>query len=370
MMKKTKILSILALICALNSADVTASPVTGGHKPIRELREAVRLYDMGMLGRAKSMLEGVSKKTVSADARGYAVLCDVVTAAPGYEVKMQGFFVECPYSIWVPEIKYRHALNVFNSGDYKAASALLEELDVKQINKADRTEFLFKRAYCDFENQDYERALVRFQEVQLLPVSDYTVPSCYALGYINYQQRNFDEALMWFEKTARDTRFASVSNWYLMECRFMLKDYMFITNNAPGVYDSIPDERKPFLARIISESYLILGDAEKAKVWLEKDASQNMQKNRSDWFHSGSVQYAIQDYSSAIESYSMMLERTDSLGQIANYHLGYSYIKTRNKIAAMAAFKDASLWDYDKKIAEDAYFNYAKLAFDLNCWLV
>lgn len=365
-MKKTKILSILALVCALNSADINASPVTGGHKPVRELREAIRLYDMGMLGRAKSMLEGVSKKTVSADARGYAVLCDVITAAPGYEVRMQGFFVECPYSIWVPEIKYRHALNVFNSGDYQTASALLEELDVKQLSKADRTEFLFKRAYCDFENQDYERALVRFQEVQLLPVSDYTIPSCYALGYMNYQQENFDEALAWFEKTVRDNRFASVSNWYLMECRFMLKDYMYITNYAPGVYDNIPDERKPFLARIISESYLILGDAENAKKWLEKDASQNVQKNRSDWFHSGSVQYAVQDYASAIESYNMMLERTDSLGQIANYHLGYSYIKTRNKIAAMAAFKDASLWDYDKKIAEDAYFNYAKLAFDLN----
>ena len=365
-MKKTKILSILALICALNSADLNASPVTGDHKTVRELREAVRLYDIGMIGRAKSMLEGVSKKAATTDARGYAVLSDVITAAPGYEVRMNEFFVECPYSIWVPEIKYRHALNVFNSGDYKTASALLEELDVKQVNKADRTEFLFKRAYCDFENQDYERALVRFQEVQLLPVSDYTVPSCYALGYINYQQRNFDEALMWFEKTVRDSRFSSVSNWYLMECRFMLKDYMYITNNAPGVYESIPDERKPFLARIISESYLILDDADNAKKWLEKNAGENVIKNRSDWFHRGSVQYAIEDYASAIESYSMMLERTDSLGQIANYHLGYSYIKTRNKIAAMAAFKDASLWDYDKDIAEDAYFNYAKLAFDLN----
>ena len=58
--------------------------------------------------------------------------------------------------------------------------------------------------------------------------------------------------------------------------------------------------------------------------------------------------------------------RTDSIGQIANYHLGFSYIQTKNKVAAMQAFKDASMVEYDAAIAEDAHFNYAKLAFDLN----
>lgn len=369
-MRKTKILSIFALLCALYSTETNAASVvaTGpeDHKNLKELREAVRLYDIGMLGRSKAMLETVSKKTASADSRGYALLCDVVTSAPGYEVRMAVFFQECPYSIWIPEVKFRHALNLFHSGDYKAASAEFENLDVKQISKTDRTEFLFKRAYCDMENRDYKRATARFKEVVQFPMSDYTVPSYYALGFMSYQQRDFNEALNWFEKTARDNRFASVSNWYMMECRFMLKDYLYITNNAPGVYENIPDERKPFLSRIISESYLILGDAENAKKWLEKNVGGEVKKNRSDWFHSGSVQYAIADYSSAIESFNMMQDRTDSLGQIANYHLGYSYIKTRNKVAAMAAFKDASLVDFDKKISEDAYFNYAKLAFDLN----
>lgn len=146
----------------------------------------------------------------------------------------------------------------------------------------------------------------------------------------------------------------------------MLKDYLYIKEYAPKVYENIPTDRKPALARIISESYLILGDAANAKKWLEKSADSEAPKNRSDWFHSGSVLYAIADYSSAIESFNMMKDRTDSLGQIANYHLGYSYIKTKNKVAAMGAFKDASLVDFDEKIAEDAYFNYAKLAFDLN----
>lgn len=369
-MKKSKILSIFLLLCALypeeTAAFQTGMPGPGNHGKSKEMREAVRLFDIGMLGRSRTMLEDVAKATGSADSRGYALLCDIISGAPGYERQMGAFLRDCPYSIWVPEVKYRHALNLFHSGDYKAASAVLDSLDQKQIMKSDRTEFLFKRAYCDFENHDYERAMKRFEEVQGLPASDYTMPSCYALGFICYQKKDFKEALHWFEKSVRDGRFTSVSNWYLMECRFMLKDYMYVTNNAPGLYDSIPDERKPFLARIISESYLILGDADNARKWLGKTAGAGVPKNRSDWFHSGSVLYAIGDYPAAIESFNMMRDRSDSLGQIANYNLGYSYIKTRNKVAAMGAFKDASLVDFDGKIAEDAYFNYAKLAFDLN----
>lgn len=62
----------------------------------------------------------------------------------------------------------------------------------------------------------------------------------------------------------------------------------------------------------------------------------------------------------------MMRDRTDSLGQIANYQLAYSYIKTGNKVAALDAFKDASQRAYNPDIQEDAHFNYAKLSFDLN----
>ena len=365
-MKKSKILSLFLLTCALQAGEIYAAQAVDGRKSVKELREAVRLFDIGMIGRSKVILDDVVKETGTADSRGYALVCEIMAGTPGYEVRMEKFLRECHYSIWVPEVKYRHALNLFHAEDYKSASAVLETIDVKQISRSDRTEFLFTRAYCDFENNDYERAMGRFLEVQQLPVSNYTVPSCYALGFINYSNSNFKDALGWFEKSANDNRFASYSNWYLMECRFMLRDHLYVTEYAPGLYDSVPDERKPHLARIVSESYLILGDADSAKEWLEKSSVAGVEKSRTDWFHSGSVQYALSDYASAIESFNMMRDRSDSLGQIANYNLGYSYIKTRNKVAAMGAFKDASLVAFDEKISEDAYFNYAKLAFDLN----
>ena len=361
-MMKLKFLTISILALTAFSAPSEAEE----YRSVKELREAVRLFDTGMRGRAGNIMDKVAKEYGSADARGYSVLCDVMAGMPGYQTRMENFFRDCPYSKLIPQIKYRHAQNLFYAGNYGEALKYYDQLKLKTLYKSDRTEYLFNRAYCNLELQQYDLAYERFSEVTKLSFSDYTYPSAYALGYIRYNGRDFKEALSWFEKSVKDSRFSSISNWYIIECRFMLKDYDYVTREGVAMYVSVPEERRPYLARLISESFLVLGDAGKAKKYLELSAASGTSKKRSDWFHSGSVMYALGDYSSAIEHFNMMGARADSLGQIANYQLGYSYIKIRNKVAAMAAFKDAGSVDFDAKIAEDAYFNYAKLAFDLN----
>ena len=361
-MMKLKFLTISILTLAAFATPSQAQE----HKSVQELREAVRLFDVGMHARSKTILNKVAEEYGSTDAEGYAVLCDVLTQSPGYETRMEKFFTECPYSKLVPQIKYQHALHLFHAGNYEAALAGFNDIDYKMLYKSDRTEYLFDRAYCNLELHQYDVAYDRFLEVYQLPFSDYTGPSAYAMGYIRYHGRDFNEALSWFEKSVKDSRFTPISNWYIMECRFMMKDYMYVTDKGAAMYESVPEERRPYLARLISESYLVLGDAVNAKKYLELHSSSSTAKTRTDWFHSGSVMYAAGDYSTAIEHFNMMGERSDSLGQIANYQLGYCYIKGRNKVAAMAAFKDAASQSYDENITNDAYFNYAKLAFDLN----
>jgi len=359
------VIAILTLASVYPSSAVAAA-VQDGQENLKEFREAFRLYGNGMVNRSKMLFDGLSERSARADYEGYAVLCDVSMAVPGYEVAMNNYLDESPYSLLGPQIRYRHALNLFDAQDYKGASAVLEQVKARQLSKNQRTEFMFKRAYCDLENRNLEVALDRFHEVESLELSDYTAPSRYAIGYINYQKKNFREALAWFEQASEDDRFEAISNWYIMECRFMMHDYSYVVKHGPEMYETIVAERKPHLARIISESYLVLGDADNARRYYGLSTEGDSPKSRADWFYSGSVLYAVEDYKGAIESFNRMGMRTDSLGQVANYQLAYCYIQTRNKVAAMEAFKDASLSRYDAKIAEDAYFNYAKLAFDLN----
>lgn len=361
-------ISFVAAMMFVSSVGLSADAlrVQDGQENLKEFREAVRLYGIGMANRSRMIFEELSERDPNSDHEGYSVLCDVVMNIPGYESRMNKFFDTHPYSIHIPQIMYHHGLNLFDAQEYKSASDFFVQLKPKQLDKSQRTEFMFKTAYCDLENKDFESALKRFHEVEELPMNDYTAPSRYAIGYINYRMKDFREALAWFMQASEDSRFESISKWYIIECRFMMHDYSYVANNGPELYEQISVERRPHLARIISESFLVLGDADNARRFYALTTDGASPKSRADWFYSGSVLYAVEDYEGAIESFNKMGMRTDSIGQVANYHLAYSYIQTKNKVSAMEAFKEASFSKYDENIAEDAYFNYAKLAFDLN----
>ena len=350
------------LAAALLSASALYADV-----PVREYREILRLQENGMHGRSRYLFNEKAAASRGGDASGRAVLSEVIMNVPGYEARVKEFMEENPHSVLIPQITYRHALNLFDRQDYKAAGALLDEVAPTAIERSQVDEYLFKKAYCELENGDFDRALLRFIELEKRPISDYTAPAKYSIAYIYYEKKEFFDALGWFEKAALDRRFAENANYFIMECRFMLKDYEYVTRHGERMYKSVPEDRKPHLARIISESWLVLGNASEARRYYELTANASGQpKNRTDWFYSGSVLYAVGDYKGAIESYSNMESRADSIGQVANYQLGYSYVQTKNKVAAIQAFKDASMSMFDPAISEDAYFNWAKLAFDIN----
>ncbi len=333
----------------------------------KELREALKLKDKGMETRSAFLFESIADRYGQSDPEGYSVLGDVVRRAPGYKTVMDDFMKRNPQSAVISQIIYAYALNCFDDSDYASSFEWFSKIDGSDLRRNQVDEYLFKKAYSALENGRLDESLLWFLELECRPVTDFTAPARYAVGYINYERKDFNEALDWFEKASDDSRFTEIANYYIMECRFMLKDYRFVTANGDAMYKAVAEDRKSHLARIISEAWLVQGDAENAKRFYEfglRDG--NAPDSRTDWFYSGSVLYAVGDYEGAIRSFSNMTERMDSLGQIANYHLAYSYILTKNKVKALDAFKDAAQVWYDGRIAEDAYFNWAKLAFDIN----
>ena len=329
-------------------------------------REAVDLYEHGMFERAGSVFGSIYKETGDVMAGGYEALCAVRLQEVGNETLADQFVAANPGSFLVPHIHFYKALNAFDRQDFKASIREFEMVDGRALPSALLPEYSFKEAYSYFETGDMAKAKSLFAKADKMPHSDYTAPSRYSLGYINYTEKNFDEAYEWFEKAARDGRFTDMSNYYMTDCRFMKKDYAYVLKNGLKLFENAPEERQRHLARIISESYLAKGDTEKAKEFYDRIGKSGNDMDRDDYFYAGSVLYATGDYKGAIDNFSMMRERTDSIGQIANYQLAYSYIKTGNKVAALDAFKDASQRSYNPDIQEDAHFNYAKLSFDLN----
>lgn len=356
------------LIAALSIALALSSELIANGQTTKTdaFRQAVEFYDRGMFERAESIFSEIAASGQDVMAKGYEALCAVRRQSVGNRNLADQYISEYPYSGLIPQIRFYNALNLFDEQNFSTASAEFARIDMRSLKNSQVPEFIFKQSYSLFELDEYDRAEELFSKAEKMPYSDYTAPSRYSLGYIEYVRKNFEESFDWFSKAAKDPRFTEQAVPYMIECRYMLKDYSYVISNGDAALDRVTPERKRQLARFISESYLSEGNAAKAREYYEIFGEGAKEMDDADLFYAGSVMYSTGDYKGAVDKFSRMTSRADSIGQIANYEMAYSYIKTGNKVAAMDAFKAASSQPWNEDIREDAHFNYAKLSFDLN----
>lgn len=356
------------LIAALSIALALSSELIANGQTTKTdaFRQAVEFYDRGMFERAESIFSEIAASGQDVMAKGYEALCAVRRQSVGNRNLADQYISEYPYSGLIPQIRFYNALNLFDEQNFSTASAEFARIDMRSLKNSQVPEFIFKQAYSLFELDEYDRAEELFSKAEKMPYSDYTAPSRYSLGYIEYVRKHFEDSFDWFSKAAKDPRFTEQAVPYMIECRYMLKDYSYVISNGDAALDRVTPERKRQLARFISESYLSEGNAAKAREYYEIFGEGAKEMDDADLFYAGSVMYSTGDYKGAVDKFSRMTSRADSIGQIANYEMAYSYIKTGNKVAAMDAFKAASSQPWNEDIREDAHFNYAKLSFDLN----
>ena len=149
MMKLTKILASAALFFSV-FAHADNRGLNAG------FREAMRLYDKEMYSRSKMVFDEVASDNALADPAGYSLLCDVKAAMPGYTNSIETYISEYPYSILIPQIKFYHALNLFDAQDYTGAS--------KRSQRLRRRIFIVHRGLNSFSR----RLIVTLRTVSLL----------------------------------------------------------------------------------------------------------------------------------------------------------------------------------------------------------
>ncbi len=342
----------------------SAAGAPGGKRD--DFRKALEYYGNGMFERAATLFSDIHARGGDAVAQGYAVLCSVRLQEEGSSEAAGAFAAAHPETGLGSQLFFYDALNLFDRGEYAAANERFAKVSENGLPSSLVPEFLFKKGYSLYEAGDLKAAEAALRESEKLPLSDYTAPSRYSLGYIAYSEERFKEAYDWFEKSSKDPRFKDMAAYYMVECRYMLKDYDYAVEQGVPMFKNVPKERQQHLARILSESYLAKDEPEKAREYYVQALGDRREMGREDYFFAGSVLYAARDYKGAVDQFTRMTDRTDSIGQVANYQLGYSYIQTGDKVSALDAFRAASESSADPSVQEDAHFNYAKLSFDLN----
>jgi len=345
---------VLAAILTLLSMPAALSRDTKAYKT------ALDMYRHGMFERAMALFEQQAGDDLCED---YALLCAVKLRSRGCGRRVEAMDAAHPKTMINSAVHFEYALLLFDEGEYQKASEEFAKVSRTRLSRAEVSEYWYKKGFAAYNVGRFDEASECFQECTSRE-SQYLNPARFALGSIAYGKSEFEKAASWFELTKTDERFRLLSDFYLVDCHFMMKDYNYVVTNGERIFPELTPESRQHLSRLLSESYLVAGDAGKAKEYLGWENINSGSK--SDSFHAGSVYYALGDYTNAVKYFEQMTDRSDSIGQIASYQLGHSYIKLKNKVKAMGCFKEASEKDYDDVIKEDAFFNYAKLAFDLD----
>lgn len=354
-------MSVKSLVITLLAATVLSAGLTAAPDGTRTYRRAVRLYENGMYGQAKELFSALSGDPLC---DGYAVLCALKLRSDDYPELLSDYRIRYPSSRLTGTLHFEHGRILFDDGKYQQAATEFSFVSSGDLPEAELPEYVFKCGYSAFALGHYAEASQFFTLLESLPQSDFSAPGRYFTGVMLYENKQFAEAEANFWIASADPRFAELTDFFIVDCEFNQKNYDFAIREGTRIYDSVPPERRERLARLLSESYLVKGDKDKAREYYDDLSHTGM--NRKDYFYAGTVLYSVDDYAGAIENFTKMGDRSDSLGQVANYHLANAYYRTHDQVSAMGAFREAAAVDFDPEITEDAAFNYAKLAFDLN----
>lgn len=337
-----------------------------------KMEKAKQLYDKALYHASyKEITEALSQARSSslseyADAEALAILCAIELQMPNSEGLVSEYLNKYPYSSEKESILLRQAAYYFNLQDYVRSFEILSSINQKSLSSSQKTEFNFRLGYCHMRTGKLEEAQRLFGNVINAPFSTYTNPSKYYIAYVAYMKKDFRKAIELFSKIEGDPRFSVLASYYSLESRFMLKDYEYVTSRGETQFKSLSGEFRTKAARILSEAFFATGNVEKANYYFEQFSFASRDLSRNDLYYSGIIAYSMKNFPQAIEAFNKLGESNDTISQNAQYHLGHSYIQTKNKQSALVAFRRASRYTFDPAIREDAMFNYAKLSFDLN----
>jgi len=334
------------------------------------LESARKLYYSGSYYAAEKAFTELGKESSRtldrSEIEAYKVMCAIALDKVNAEGLVNTFCSKYPNAPQQSMVKEALASRYFDTGHYPEALAIYNTINRNHLYKTRRVDFTFKKAYSNLRTGGYDRAEEGFAEVLAGPYSNYTVPSTYYKGYVHYIQQQFAEAVPLFEKVGEDNQFSLMAKYFAVESQLMLKDFDYVVEHGTPLYGQLDREMQTSLARILSEAWYEKGDQQQARKYLDIYAESGAQMSRKDHYFSGIVSYSLKSWPAAIESFSHVLGQEDELGQNAWYYTANSYLQIKNKIAALDAFKAASECDYDPVIQEDAFFNFAKLSFDVN----
>jgi len=318
---------------------------------------AIRLFDSFIRDGDKSNMVLVS------DAEYYRSIAALKLFNPDAEYQILMFIYTHPESPRLNEARLELADYFYQNKNYRKAANYYETVNRQELKSDKLPEYFFRFGYSLYIKGDQSKALLMFSEIKDID-TEYTPPAVYYFSQIAYEQKMYQTAMEGFMRLKDDETFGGVVPFYIVQILYLQKDYDGILSMAPDLLKSAGKSRSVELYRFIGDAYYNKENYKEALPYLEKYASGAKASGREDQYELGYCYYKTGEIDKAIKLFLEIGAKSDLLSQNIWNILGDCYLQKGDKTRARLAFGQASQLNYDKKIREEALFNFAKLTYE------
>lgn len=364
-----KLSRLFLLFSFVGTAPVFAQQSAIYTNDLREYNKALALYKEKQYQAAQIIFEKVKAENsnknsdVEADCAYYIANCAIRLNQSDADQKMESFVENYPTSTKQNQAYIEVAHYYFEQGKYPQSMKWFDKVDESTLSQEDRDKYNFQKGYTFFTSGNKKEASNYFNQV--LNSKEYGSQAKYYLGFMAYESDDYTKATKLFDEVSGEEKYQDKMSYFQADMNFKLGKFDKAIDLGKAAMAKSNAQEKSELNKIIGESYFNLKQYDKAIPYLNEYKGKKGKWNNTDFYQLGYAYYKQGDFENAIAQFNKIIDGKDSVAQNAYYHLGESYLKTDKKQQALNAFKNASEMEFDAKIQEDAYLNYAKLSYEI-----
>ncbi|WP_303316202.1 tetratricopeptide repeat protein [Flavivirga abyssicola] len=360
--------SIVSLLVAISfSLHIIAQQSATYTSNLVDYQKALSLYNNQQYLAAKSLFANVKKtakeEILQSDCAYYIANCAVRLNQQNADQLVEDYVKDYPTSTKRNTAFVDVADYYFENSKYAHARKWYDKVDENALARKEKEKFNFNNGYSAFSTKQYKEArkyLTRVENSQ-----EFGSQAKYYIGFMAYEGDDYDKANEYFDQVSDQERYKEKLSYYQADLNFKLGNFEKAIKLAKDRLDESDETEVSELSKIIGESYFNLEKYAEAIPYLTAYKGKKGKWNNTDFYQLGYAHYKQKSYENAISEFNKIVGGNNSIAQNAYYHLGESYINLDKKQEALNAFRYASQMDFDLRIQEDAWLNYAKISYEI-----
>ena len=303
-----------------------------------------------------------AKSQRCSDAQYYEAVSALYLGHADGPAKVVQFVNDNPGSTWARHANFLYANHLFKEKKYKEALAIYEKTDAFALTTDEAQQMQFNMGYANFQSGELDKAMPLFHGL-MMNEGKYQDQARYYYAHIQYVKEKYNEALDNFRRLRTHKDYGKVVPSYIMQIDYLKGDYQAVIDEGPEYIRKADKKRKSEMAQIVADAYFQQKDYDKALDYYDiykKNLTRGI--SREAYYQMGVSKMMKGDYKGAVNDLQKVAGSSDILAQYASYYLGSGYAKTDEPKYARSAFYNAYSAGFDKELAEEALFDYARLS--------